>query len=363
MNTPILIICTSLNMGGSEKQAVWLANSLSNKNYKVIFVSLKDVGILISDLNSNVIVKNFKIVKARNYFGKIYYFLIGIYKLLKIIRIYQINVCVSFLFHSNLIGRLITLFSKRKIKHIVCVRSDRLSKRSSKKSFSRNLIFNKLIINKSTITVFNSMMGYNNFNYLNCNKKIIFNVPLNKPKLFPTKNNKLIYLGRLDELKNIKNLIKAVNIIHKSKKIEIDIFGKGPDLNDINFLIQKFNLQSVVKMLSIDKDISNKLNLYSGLILASTHEAFPNVIIEAMNSRTIPISTRVGDAPYLLKDGRGILIDGFEPENIADSIMEFLNLTDKEKIKIESKGYEFIRQNFTENNVLLEWINIIESID
>ena len=45
MNNSVLIICTSLNMGGSEKQAVWLANKLIEENKKVYFVSLKDAGI------------------------------------------------------------------------------------------------------------------------------------------------------------------------------------------------------------------------------------------------------------------------------------------------------------------------------
>ena len=52
MNTPghnskkILIVCTSLNMGGAENQAVWLANAFNKKGYKVFFISLKQKGIL-----------------------------------------------------------------------------------------------------------------------------------------------------------------------------------------------------------------------------------------------------------------------------------------------------------------------------
>ena len=38
----------------------------------------------------------------------------------------------------------------------------------------------------------------------------------------------------------------------------------------------------------VDADISNNLNNYDALILGSTHEAFPNVIIEAFNAGVIP---------------------------------------------------------------------------
>ena len=61
MNSPILIICTSLNMGGSEKQAVWLANSLVNEKKEVFFVSLKDSGILSFELDSKVLTYNFNL--------------------------------------------------------------------------------------------------------------------------------------------------------------------------------------------------------------------------------------------------------------------------------------------------------------
>ena len=60
MNNSVLIICTSLNMGGSEKQAVWLANKLIEENKKVYFVSLKDAGILSTELNPKISVNNFK---------------------------------------------------------------------------------------------------------------------------------------------------------------------------------------------------------------------------------------------------------------------------------------------------------------
>ena len=60
MNNSVLIICTSLNMGGSEKQAVWLANKLIEENKKVYFVSLKDAGILSTELSPKISVNNFK---------------------------------------------------------------------------------------------------------------------------------------------------------------------------------------------------------------------------------------------------------------------------------------------------------------
>ena len=84
MINSILIICTSLNLGGSERQAVWLANKLVDNGYKVFFFSLKDSGILSKDLDERIIVKNFKLGRARTKFSKIYYVLLGMLKIIKI---------------------------------------------------------------------------------------------------------------------------------------------------------------------------------------------------------------------------------------------------------------------------------------
>ena len=67
MNKSILIICTSLNLGGSERQAVWLANQLSEKGFDVIYVSLKEPGILSNKISPNVqlrILKKYKEIEC-----------------------------------------------------------------------------------------------------------------------------------------------------------------------------------------------------------------------------------------------------------------------------------------------------------
>ena len=121
-------------MGGSEKQAVWLANSLVNEKKEVFFVSLKDSGILSFELDSKVLTYNFKLGKSKNIISKLFYMVIGIKNLIRIINENNITKIISFLFHSNVIARILTIFVGHKYKHIVTFRSDRLSKRDSQES-------------------------------------------------------------------------------------------------------------------------------------------------------------------------------------------------------------------------------------
>jgi len=361
MNNSVLIICTSLNMGGSEKQAVWLANKLVEENKKVYFVSLKDAGILSSELSPRISVNNFKLKNAKNPLTKFLYFCFGVLKLAKLIKSKKITITVTFLFHSNVVGKLLKIISREKILHIATFRSDRLSKRDSKISRFRTLIFKHFVLDKDIFVVFNSMSGLKNMNLKNVNTRVIFNTPLNNvqsSKATKKKNTKLVFVGRFDELKNVENIALSMKYL-QNEDILLDIYGKGPDLFFIEKAISENNLQTKVKLKGIDKEIANKLSNYDALIIASTHDAFPNVLIEAMNAGVVPISTKVGDCEWLLNGNRGILINGFDPESISLSIKKFYEMDLNKKNEIIKNGRDFINQNLSEEKIIKDWLDIL----
>ena len=361
MNNSVLIICTSLNMGGSEKQAVWLANKLIEENKKVYFVSLKDAGILSTELSPKISVNNFKLRNAKNPLTKFLYFCFGVIKLAKLTKSKKITTTITFLFHSNVVGKLLKIISREKILHIATFRSDRLSKRDSKISRFRTLIFKNFVLDKDIFVVFNSMSGLNNMNLKNVNTRVIFNTPLNNVQLSKDtkeQNTKLVFIGRFDELKNVENIALSMKYL-PNEDIVLDIYGKGPDLTSIEQAISENSLQNKVKLKGIDKDIANKLSNYDALIIASTHDAFPNVLIEAMNAGVVPISTKVGDCEWLLSENRGIFINGFDPESISLSIKKFYEMDLNKKNEIIKNGRNLINQNLSEEKILKDWLEIL----
>tara|TARA_B100000700_G_scaffold319385_1_gene414443 strand:+ start:6299 stop:7387 length:1089 start_codon:yes stop_codon:yes gene_type:complete len=358
-NKNILIICTSLNLGGSERQAVWLANKLTESSYQVFFVSLKDSGILSHELDERVIVKNFKIGKARSIFSKIYYVFLGIAKLIKLSNSNNIGITISYLFHSNLVGKLVKKFSRHNNLHIVTFRSDRLSKRDSKESHIRTFILKNLILDKKTLVVFNSKTGQRKLNLKGVSQHVIYNSPLNISYKQNKLTNKFVYIGRLDELKNVKSLVLAISSLNKEENIELDIFGKGPELPELKRIVEHNQLSNAINFKEIDTSISNRLDEYRALLLVSTHEAFPNVIIEAMNLGVVPIATKVGDVEWLLDEDRGILIEGFDYHSIANGINTFLALSSNQKLEMQERGKSFVSSELNEQRIYEQWLKLI----
>lgn len=347
-------------MGGAEKQSVWLANNLINR-FDVYYFSLKSSGVLEQYLDERVKVKNFHLKRSSNVFSKIFYVLIGGYRLYKLIKNENIQNMITFLFHSNLYGKFVKLLNRQKINHIIAVRNDRLSKRTSKLSKFRTWIFEYFIIDKQSIIIFNSFIGQKKFNIgKKYHQKVIVNSPTNVPDFSLKKNKQFIYVGRLDELKNTTELVKAINhLSSKYNEITLDIFGTGPNYQFIKKYIEANKLANNISLCGIDSDISNRLYQYDCLILSSTHEGFPNVLIEAMNSKINCISTKVGDAPYLLEKDRGILIEGFDFLSIADSIEKYIELDETKKEEMIENSYEFITKNLNQDDILSNWLKLI----
>lgn len=357
----ILLVCTSLNMGGAENQAVWLANKLDTEGYKVHFISLKQKGVLNDDLNENINVRNFKIASSKNKITKVINALSSIKQIVEIMKTNKVETAISFLFHANLFTKLSLAFIGRDIKHIVAVRNDRLSKRSSRVSNIRNFIFKNFIISSETPIVFNSEAGRKNFNLEKKYKQfVIYNTPLNNPHIFDKQSDKFVYVGRLDELKNTPALVDAVKDLRDSGiQIVIDIYGTGPDLQVLKSKVKSYKIENQITFKGLDKNIRNNLSEYKALILPSTHEGMPNVIIEAMNSKIICIATDTGDTKNLIKQNRGILIDGYNSTNIASAINSYLRLSKQEKTDIQNNAYQFVQNTLDEKTIFKKWENLI----
>ena len=140
MNTEIFIITTSLFTGGAERQAIWLANSLQKEGYKVNLMILKKGDELSHLVNENIKVFRFQIYSqnSKKLFKLFRLSRLAILSILKIRKTVQNSECenkvtISFMFHSYVFGFLSNILQKN-TKLIYSVRSDRLGKRSSKKS-------------------------------------------------------------------------------------------------------------------------------------------------------------------------------------------------------------------------------------
>ena len=134
------------------------------------------------------------------------------------------------MFHSYVFGYL-AKFAKSNVKLIYSVRSDRLGRRTSRRSKSRHLIF-KLISFKADAILFNSISGMEIFkNELNKNlnffiflmgsfqlkKSMTIKLHTYYKRILENTDLRYVISARVDPLNNFSSLIEALRILSRDK--------------------------------------------------------------------------------------------------------------------------------------------------
>ncbi len=167
----------------------------------------------------------------------------------------------------------------------------------------------------------------------------------------------VLFLGRLDKLKGIDILIKAMSLVKKEvPELKAVIAGPG-DQRPYKTLAEKLGikshiiftgpLQGEIKIGAIDASLT--------LTHPSLRETFPLVVMEVWAREKPVVTTPVGDIPYRVKHGEnGILIPPRNPKALADAIILLFQDENLRK-KLGTAGK---RQVYTWNEIVIKLTKI-----
>ena len=178
---------------------------------------------------------------------------------------------------------------------------------------------------------------------------------------FDFRENKLInevqqfiYVGRLENIKGTKVLLKAWNIVCKDIKAELIICGTGP-LKDWCYEYIKRNQIYNIKLLGyiLHEKVLELIKNSCALILPTqVYEGFPMTIVEAYCMGTPVIGSNIGNTANLIKNGKtGLVFDASSEKDLAEKINQFLHLNNS-KMRRYAR-HEYTTQYSISSNYLL----------
>ena len=298
----ILIVITCLHPHGAEYSCLRHIKEYQKKyNFKFTLLTIldgelkkefKEIGIPIIILK-----KEFKISKL-NY-------------LFKIIFQNKYDLIHSWMYHANILGLAIGLFTRTNV--ITSIRQA-LPNYKALKPQTILIAFIDSILSRfiAKKIVFNSKVSINDHcKRLFYTKKKSIYIP-NKPYIVPfsVKNYfneekketlHFISLARDDKSKNLKYMIKLFNSL-KDKRYNfiLDIYGDNIERSSIKDFHKKMMPKNTIRFFPKINDLEKILFKYDFYISTSLWEGYPNSLITAASSGCIPIATNAGDSWDLL---------------------------------------------------------------
>ena len=177
----------------------------------------------------------------------------------------------------------------------------------------------------------------------------------------PTINGRFVTVGRLVPWKHIDQIVLALNQL---KDFELRIIGDGPMESEIQSQIHELNLENRVKLLGrlSRLDTLNEISKAQALILFSTYEGLPHVVLEAMGVKTPVIASDSGGTSELVIDGEtGLLIDPYDVTGLINAMGEIH--TNKElREKIVANGVELVKKLSVKNMIKTTEYVLLKSI-
>lgn len=171
----------------------------------------------------------------------------------------------------------------------------------------------------------------------------------------------LLYVGRLNERKNILNLLKSLNYIDDND-IKLVLCGKYDwKMFDVNKKINEMNLNNRVKLIGYvsDDELPLLYSLASVFCYVSFEEGFGLPPLEAMSSGVPVVVSNSSSLPEVCGDA-GYYVDPYSPKDIAEKITLALKDKDLRKEKIAS-GLERVKK-FTWQNSFDRIVKICKEV-
>jgi glycosyltransferase involved in cell wall biosynthesis len=129
--------------------------------------------------------------------------------------------------------------------------------------------------------------------------------------------NRMIFVGRLDQQKNLVNLLEAL----PKTKLTLDIYGDGPLREQLMRKAKDLDVSVNFMGVVANKDLPEALNRYRYFILPSLYEGMPKSLLEAMACGLICIGTDIDGINEIIDDStNGYLANAADPESLAEAI-------------------------------------------
>jgi glycosyltransferase involved in cell wall biosynthesis len=137
----------------------------------------------------------------------------------------------------------------------------------------------------------------------------------------------ILYIGRFSQEKGLDLLLRGFSLLKTQvPNARLILLGKGPWESKLRNIVKVEKIRDVTFMEPVSHEqIPQVINSANVLVLCSSYEGMPTVVLEALSCGIPVVSTDVGDVNKVVKNGKtGELILNRNPESVKNALLKVI---------------------------------------
>lgn len=162
-------------------------------------------------------------------------------------------------------------------------------------------------------------------------------------------NGTIACVGRLSKEKGQRELLGAFALALRAlPHLRLWLIGDGPDRFELDQDCDRLGIKSAVEFLGFRNDLDKILPDVDLLVVPSRNEGLGIVALEAMAMGTIVLANPVGGLVEIVSENEnGLLNLEGDIEGLANKIVGFFGLNEKDRIELRIAAFETVRNDFS----------------
>lgn len=169
-----------------------------------------------------------------------------------------------------------------------------------------------------------------------------------------------LHVGNFQPAKDHTTLLTAFErVASRRDDVRLLMVGLGSPPAEVQRLLERASPQAV--HLGERDDVLELMAAADGLVVSSSSEGYPNVLIEAFAASTPIVATHVGGIPELVEHGTsGILCPPSKPERLAEAMEKLMGCSLEERARMGAAGRLRVELRHSLSRVVDEWEALFE---
>jgi glycosyltransferase involved in cell wall biosynthesis len=373
MSLKVLILSTSLGLGGGDREVVQISSHLRRQGYDVKILVMVQIGVMgqelieqgfdVQSLNMNRGVPDIRVIP----------------RLTRIIREWQPDILHSHMVHANLLARLTRIFIPN-LPVLICTAQNVDESEGQKWRDVAYRLTDALCDLTTNVTkagvdryIDIGLASKHKIQFIpNSVDHITYSPDLSLRDVTRSSlnlGNRFVWLavGRFYLQKDYPTMIRAFSQVVLQRPDSLLIIagegGLGGLESEIKDMVKEYKLEASIKFLGPRRDISALMNAADAQVMSSAWEGMPLVLLEAASCELPIVATDVGGvAETLIDEESGYLVPPANPDLLALFMLKLMDLPDSVRSEMGKIGRHHVVSNYATTAISEQWMNLYHKL-